>query len=124
MTHAFDAAADYALHLELATSARAAGRFEVAYHSLMAALHCAYDSRDLRGLAEVGRLCRLWGGDVDALVPAHRLSRHAAAARRNVFESGGIVADSMLRRLGPGPLAAGGHRPEAGPTGPDEEGRG
>src|SRR5262249_10948867 len=55
-----------------------AGRYEVAYHALMAALHAAQDVGDLEHLREVGRAAERQQDRIDADGPGHRLSSHEA----------------------------------------------
>lgn len=79
------------LHAQLVAisrAAHAAGQHEVAYHSLMAALHAARDAEDVDGIAESVHEAREQIAWIDAHRPEHRLST-ASAGKHNhpgVFE--------------------------------------
>jgi hypothetical protein len=77
----------------------AGGHYGVAYHALMAALHCAEDAGDAARLAEVAGLLRQVKGVVDAIRPPHNLSTDAAHTGRSIFEMGAVEADAAIRRL-------------------------
>ncbi len=116
MTATFDVKVEYEHCLDMSATAFAAGYFEVAYHLLMAALHCAQDARDAAGLAEVGRKARTCLAEIDSRFPSHSLSSRTAEAHghRSVFEMGAVTADSMLQRLDlEDRLAARRHRPRS-----------
>jgi hypothetical protein len=85
--------------LELARNMSAAGHYEVTYHILMAALHCAEDAGDAARLHEVAQLCRQHRKTIDAIQPPHRLSTHSAHARQSIFEAGAIMAVAEIKRL-------------------------
>jgi hypothetical protein len=87
--------------LALNQAAFAGGHHEVAYHALMAALHCAEQARDLSRLADVSRRCREQLQAIDRIAPAHRLSSQSAraAGHRSVFEMGASTADAAALRL-------------------------
>lgn len=63
--------------------ARAAddGKYEVAYHCLMAALHMADDQGDLNALDEVDVAVKDVGTTIEAISPPHLLSRAMAEKR-------------------------------------------
>ncbi len=67
--------------LDLSEQAAAAGEFEVSYHLLMAAVHLADHRGDMPGLGRVAMVAKSQGERIEALTPAHRLSRSYAAAR-------------------------------------------
>ncbi len=54
------------------------GRYEVAYHALMAALHAAQDAGDQAFLREVERAAEGQQDRIDSDSPRHRLSSHEA----------------------------------------------
>ena len=54
------------------------GRYEVAYHALMAALHAAQDASDVEHLRAVERAAEQQQVRIDAEAPSHRLSSHEA----------------------------------------------
>ncbi len=79
-----------------------AGRhFEVAYHALAAAMHCAEDIRDAGLLAEVQRRAEEQRQWIDTKAPAHKLSSPSAKTRGNesVFTSLVKQIHSMLLGL-------------------------
>jgi hypothetical protein len=56
----------------------AAGRYEVAYHALMAALHAAQDAGDPAHLRSVERIAEKQQDRIDADAPRHRLATDEA----------------------------------------------
>ncbi len=87
--------------LSLNGEAFAAAQFEVAYHILEAALHCAEGLGDEKRLSAVQRLAEEQGAWIDAHAPQHRLSSRSAQARGNpsVFHSCARIAAAMLAGL-------------------------
>src|SRR3712207_5973483 len=76
-------------------------QYEVAYHTLSAAMHCAEalgDERRLRTVEQTARMQRDWINSYD---PAHRLSRQSAAARggRSIYDSLDVHLESIRLRL-------------------------
>jgi len=67
--------------LEGAAEAATGGNYESAYHFLMAAVHIADKSSDMKLLSEVCRLAAGYGAAVDAVQPDHPLSSSAASTR-------------------------------------------
>jgi hypothetical protein len=57
------------------------GRYEAAYHALMAALHVAQDSEDAEGLLVIVGRAKEQQASIDALAHDHRLSTTSAASR-------------------------------------------
>jgi hypothetical protein len=101
MSDPFTVHAAYVQALEWNRAAFSAGHFEVAYHFLMAALHCAEDARDTAGLVEVGRLCGEQLRLIDANAPGQRFSSQSAQSRGHpsVFDMGITMADAAAQRL-------------------------
>jgi hypothetical protein len=89
----------YAHFLDLSRRVATGGHYAVAYHALMAALHCAEDAGDAARLAEVAGLLRQAKGVVDAIHPPHKLSTRAAHTGRSIFEMGAVEAEAAIRRL-------------------------
>lgn len=58
-------------------------RYNVAYHALMAALHCAQDLDDSQGLAEVERVANEQSSWIDAHHPEYEHSTQSASKRNN-----------------------------------------
>jgi len=85
--------------LDLARNQSTARHYEVAYHILMAALHCAEDAADAARLREVARLFRQDRKAIDAIEPPHRLSTQSAHTRQSIFEAGAITAEAEIKRL-------------------------
>jgi hypothetical protein len=85
--------------LDLGRRMAAVGHFEVAYHSLMAAVHCAEDAEDRARLAEVAAELRRIKGVVDAIRPPHKLSTQAAHTGRSIFEMGTFSSEAAIQRL-------------------------
>lgn len=97
----FDLAKVYPRLMAQSAAAFAAGRYETAYHLLMAALHCAADAGDAERLAEVARACREQQKALDGGAPNHRLS--SRTARQNghapILEMGATTAEAAAKRL-------------------------
>ena len=70
--------------LELEQRAFAGGQYDVAYHLLMAALHCGDDLRDARVLARIERLATERLTWIDTNAPQYEHSSAAAAKRGHV----------------------------------------
>jgi glutamate-1-semialdehyde aminotransferase len=64
--------------LGINADAFAAGRYEVAYHALMAALHAAQDASDPSHLRRVQQLADQQQDRIDAEAPRHRLASDVA----------------------------------------------
>ncbi len=62
-------------------TAFASGRYEAAYHALMAALHVAQDSEDAEGLLVIVGRAKEQQASIDALAHDHRFSTASAASR-------------------------------------------
>ncbi|HEU4700425.1 MAG TPA: hypothetical protein VFS40_14670 [Gemmatimonadales bacterium] len=71
----------YALAWSLHERARAAGRLEVAYHALAAALHAAEDGADNERIEAVGVRARQEQERIDRELPGHWLATAVQAGR-------------------------------------------
>jgi hypothetical protein len=78
MSGAEQAKAWFAQLMRTNSEAFDAGRYEVAYHALMAALHAAQDASDVEHLRAVERTAEQQQDRIDADAPSHRLSSHEA----------------------------------------------
>ncbi|HYY61501.1 MAG TPA: hypothetical protein VE756_08940 [Burkholderiales bacterium] len=80
--------------------AAAQGEYEVAYHTLMAALHLADRHADLRAVERINLLARQQQAMVEAVQPPHNLSSAQAKNRGQtpLFESLRIHIDSVRLR--------------------------
>jgi len=67
--------------LRINAGAYEAGRYEVAYHVLAAALHCAEELSDLELATMVQQRAERQQAVLDGAVPAHQLSTTGAAGR-------------------------------------------
>ena len=67
--------------MRLNTAAYDAGRYEVAYHVLSAALHCAEELWDLPMATSVQARARQQQADLDEMDPPHPLSSRGASGR-------------------------------------------
>ena len=87
--------------LELANDAAAESEYETAYHLLMAALHLAEHRGDLDAVMHIGATGRRIGVAVEAVAPAHRLSREAAKKRGHsaIFDQFDVHAEAVRLRL-------------------------
>jgi hypothetical protein len=96
-----DLGATYEVLLGVNAGAFAAGHYEVAYHALEGALHCANGLKDQRRVGEVARLAAEQGNWIDAHTPGHRVSSASAAKRgtQPVFRSCAQTAAAMLALL-------------------------
>ena len=74
-------------------------RYGMAYHLLMAALHCAEDAADEARLAEVATRFRDHRDRTDALVPPHKYSTGATHMGRSIFDLGASQAESVRSRI-------------------------
>lgn len=99
----------YSHLLEMHQNAAEAGRPELGYHLLAAALHAAEELGSLERLAHVRQLAKDCQKELDAARPEHRLSSGAAQRRGNTAQytalaaiaaaaSGRISADRTLKR--------------------------
>lgn len=95
----YSAADVYAEALALNESAFAGGHYEVAYHLLMTALHCAEELGDADRLAAVSALARGQQADLDRAAPAHRLASGSAHGPRGVFEMAAVTAGGARQRV-------------------------
>jgi hypothetical protein len=93
--------AAYDTLLALEQEAFHAGHFEVGYHALEAAVHCAYGRRDPAGLAAVARLAEGRRDWIDEYRPEHPLStRHAAGhGGRGAFTALASMVHALLAAL-------------------------
>lgn len=76
-----DTAALYDAAMTLSRTAFAGRHYAVAYHSLAAALHAAYDLGDDERLAAVGEVCQEQQMWLDDREPQHELSSQSAIRR-------------------------------------------
>ncbi len=91
---AYDAMYDQLL--EMNRAAFKAGGYEVAFHTLSSAIHCARYLSDEQRLATVERIATEQGEWIDAHAPTHAISSHSAAEHGNqgVFASLALQARS------------------------------
>ncbi|HKU61651.1 MAG TPA: hypothetical protein VJQ44_10575 [Gemmatimonadales bacterium] len=77
------------------------GRYEVAYHVLGAALHCAEELVDLEMAVAVQQRAESQQAELDSRVPPHPLSTEGAARRGThaLFSSLGRTANSARARI-------------------------
>lgn len=75
--------------------------FEIAYHLLAAAMHCAAEMHDAQRLGQVQRTAEEHGRWIDTHLPEHKLSSRSARTRNHdsVFVSLAIQTRSMLLSL-------------------------
>jgi hypothetical protein len=101
MTRSFSARRTYGQFLKASTAAFGAGQFEVAYHALMAALHCAEGTGDTGRLTEVAQFARETQATIDTTAAAHRLSTQSANTRghQSLFTVAAVMADAARLRL-------------------------
>ena len=87
--------------LELNARAAADGNYETAYHLLMAALHYVEHEENEGLLPALAAIAKKQGDEIEALVPAHHLSRRQAQARGQtaVFDSFLAHVDSVRLRM-------------------------
>jgi hypothetical protein len=78
-----------------------AGRYQVAYHILAAALHCAEELSDLELAMTVQRRAERQQAELDGAAPAHQLSTAAATGRGTsaLFTSLGRTAHAAATRI-------------------------
>ena len=99
----------YSRLLDMHQNAAEAGRPELGYHLLAAALHAAEELESLERLAQVRQLAEASQKELDATRPEHRLSSGSAQRRGNTAQytalaaiaaaaSGRISADRALKR--------------------------
>ena len=76
----------------------AAGYVEVAYHSLLAAMHCAQSAADVDRLREVAKHFRDMLRALDERQPMHKLSSESSLGRGmpNIFESADRTAEITI----------------------------
>ena len=67
--------------LNLSHESAGAGRYEVAFHLLSAAMHDAEASADLTALDQVAKVCAAQAAALDAIEPPHALSSKGAENR-------------------------------------------
>ena len=81
-------------------AAAAQGEFQVAYHTLMAALHLADGRGDMEALQRIAQLAQAQQAMVEAVQPPHNLSSAQAKTRGQtpVFESLRIHIDAVRLR--------------------------
>ena len=70
--------------LEINRQAFAAGHYDVAYHALMAALHCAQPLKDVDGLGEIKRVAEEQLQYIDRNQPQYEHSTRSAHQRGHV----------------------------------------
>lgn len=87
--------------LELADDAAAQAEYETAYHLLMAALHLADHRGDHDAVMRIGAAGRRIGVAVEAVAPAHRLSRAEAKKRGHtaIFDQFDVHAEAVRLRV-------------------------
>jgi hypothetical protein len=108
---AFPTADVYTQALALNGSAFAGSHYEVAYHLLMSALHCAEDLGDMDRLAEVSALAGAQQRSLDQAAPGHRLATASARGARGVFAVAATTAEGVRQRLHSQQWIAAHHRP-------------
>ena len=85
--------------LDLNKSAFERGRYETAYHLLMAALHAAEDESRADQLEVIARLAEAQQTRLDAIAPDHRLATAQAHGRHGVFTVAGQHAEMRARLM-------------------------
>ena len=92
--------------------AREAGRFDVGYHLLAAALHAAEELQSAEMLTAVLELSQKRQKAVDSFQPNHRLSTHAATRRGNTAQYTALaaIATSVRGRIAADLAVQRGHR--------------
>jgi hypothetical protein len=87
--------------LELAGDAAAESEYETSYHLVMAALHLAEHRRDRDAAMRIGAAGRRIGAALEAVAPAHRLSRGEAEKRGHtaIFDQFDVHAEAVRLRL-------------------------
>jgi hypothetical protein len=99
MTAQFQPAAAYSRALALNGQAFAAGHYEIAYHFLMAAVHCAQDLSDTRRLKDLSALAREQCNALDQRAPIHRLASKTGHGGRSIFAMVAGMADAVAQRI-------------------------
>jgi hypothetical protein len=91
----------YHQSLDLNTQAFAGRCFEVAYHSLAAAMHCAEEMRDAGLLVEVRRFAEDQARWIDTNAPQHKLSSRSAKRHNHesIFATLARLAHTLLLGL-------------------------
>ena len=86
--------------LESAATAANEANYEAAYHFLMAAVHIADKTSDMKLLNDVCRIAADYGAAIDASRPEHPLSSRAARTRGQtpVYESLQVHAKAVALR--------------------------
>jgi hypothetical protein len=69
--------------MAVSRAAHAAGRHEVAYHTLVAAMHAAAEDADAPALAQVVHEAEAQIARIDRETPSHRLSTASASGRQH-----------------------------------------
>ena len=88
--------------LDLNRDAFERGRYETAYHLLMAALHAADDESRDDQLDVIAKLATGQQSRLDALAPGHRLATAQAHSHHGVFSVAGQHAEmraQLIRRV-------------------------
>jgi hypothetical protein len=75
--------------------------YEVAYHTLAAAMHCVEDLGDKQRLSMVEQTAHLQREWIDTYDPGHRLSSQSAARRgaRSIYKVLDVHVDAIRLRL-------------------------
>ena len=96
-----DAASIYESCLAIGRQAIDAGLFEVAFHSLSAALHCAERLDDLARTKTIETIADETQQRIDREFPGHRIGSKAAGDRGHtpLFKTLGIHADALAARI-------------------------
>jgi hypothetical protein len=85
--------------LRIGQQAFEAGHYEVAYHSLMAALHCASDDADEARVRRVELAANEQQAWIDRYVPSHRLSSYSAKSRGHLGPYSNLKRQAAAVRL-------------------------
>jgi hypothetical protein len=96
--------------MQMQDQAFAAGRYEVAYHLMAAAMHAAEELNRVDLLENLEALAMTRQSEIDKTAPAHAISSASAHGRRNsaLFANlattaaaarGRLAADSVVRRM-------------------------
>jgi hypothetical protein len=106
--------------LRIGQEAFAAGHFEVAYHALMAALHCATDEGDATRVRRVGALAEEQRDWIDLHASGHRMSTSSARLRGHSGAYANLVRQAGAVRLLIGRRAEWGQASHAAPETPGQ----
>jgi hypothetical protein len=88
----------YTRLLDMHEEAVSAGRLELGYHLLAAALHAAEELNSLERLVAIGRLAENEQKKLDSMKPEHRLSSSAANRRGNPGRYSSLAAIAAAAR--------------------------